>query len=251
MGTRSTTKQFWKQALGQITCTNQFEDSAKSIIEYLNKRKRPDWLSPVLHYLPKGHVFTTTVYLIVGYDNIVFGEDAALNLNFRQFRIDNREAIYYPIHELSHAGYFRYQRMPDLAGMKTVSDLLGAIKLLAHLEGMGVISPLKLRLKEGGLLDNDYRTLLDSTERDRRIDDYFNVISSLEKNRRRKLREHDFQVLEQMSGKTNRLWYITGCKMAQEIEEELGIQTLRQLVKQGPIEFFENYINLKNHQYSD
>lgn len=41
--------------------------------------------------------------------------------------------------------------MPDLGKMKNVSDLLEATKLLTHPEGMGVISPFKLRLKEGDL----------------------------------------------------------------------------------------------------
>lgn len=41
--------------------------------------------------------------------------------------------------------------MPDLGKMKNVSDLLEATKLLTHPEGMGVISPFKLRLREGDL----------------------------------------------------------------------------------------------------
>lgn len=49
------------------------------------------------------------MYLIVGYDNIVCGEDAALTLTSKQLQIDNREAIYCLIHELAHGDYFEYR----------------------------------------------------------------------------------------------------------------------------------------------
>jgi hypothetical protein len=41
-------------------------------------------------------------------------------------------------------------------------------KLLIHLQGMGVISPMKLRLKESILLDGDYKAFLDAVERSAR-----------------------------------------------------------------------------------
>jgi hypothetical protein len=49
-----------------------------------------------------------------------------------------------------------------------------------------------------------------------------------------------------MSGRATRLWYITGCHMAQRIEQECGVETLRNLVKKGYDEFFETYRNLEN-----
>jgi hypothetical protein len=195
---------------------------------------------------PGGHVFRTTVYLILGYDNFVYGENIALNLNFWRFHVDHREAFYYLIHELAHAGYFRYRQMPDLAGMRTLGELVDAVKLLTHLEGMGVISPMNLRLEEDGLLDNDYRVLLNYGERHRRVRDYFDLLSRLENRRIQELHEEDLQVFEQMSGRTTRLWYITGCHMAQRIEQECGVEMLRNLVKRGHQEFFETYRNLEN-----
>lgn len=246
MSSEFTMEQFWKQTLEQITWTRQLEDSITSIMEYLSCRKQDQWLGPVLEYLPERHVFKTTAYFIIGYDNIVYNENVALNLNSKQFHIETREAIYYLIHELAHAGYFRYRQMPNLAGMKTISDLLEVIKLLTHLEGMGVISSMKLRLKEDGLLDNDYKVLLNEVERNKRVHDYFSILSKLEKSRSQELHEEDFQILEQMSGTGTRLWYVAGCHMAQEIEKERGLQTLRQLVKRGPQEFFETYWDIRD-----
>jgi hypothetical protein len=242
----STVREFWKKNLEQTAWNRQLETAINDVREYLTSRQESEWLDAVLNYLPEGHVFKTTAYLIVNYDNVVYGEDVALNLNFRRFHIDRREAVYYLIHELAHAGYFRYCRMPELAKMRTHGDLSDVVKLLTHLEGMGVISSMKLRLEEGGLLDDDYKVLLDIAERNRRVRDYFNILSKLENKPSQELRQEDLQVLEQMSGRATRLWYITGCHMAQRIEQECGVETLRNLVKKDCNEFFETYRNLEN-----
>jgi len=244
---KPTITEFWKKNLEQTTWSSKLETDITAVKEYLATQQHDNrWLTAVLEYLPKGHVFRTTVYLNVGYDSIVYGEDIALNLNFKQFHIDHREAIYYLIHELAHAGYFRYRNMPELAKMRTIGNLLDTVKLLTHLEGMGVISPLKMRLQDHGLLDNDYKVLMNETERNRRVNEYFTILSRLQSKRNQPLHEEDFQVLEQMSGKTTRLWYITGCHMAQKILQELEAETLRNLVKTGSKEFFKTYKKLEN-----
>ncbi len=152
ISSRLAIREFWKKQLEGLQWSQQLETAITDIIQYLSDRKR-DWLPATLRYVPRGHVFNSTIYLIGGYDNIVYGEDVALNLNFKKFQADHREAVYYLIHELAHAGYFRYRRMPNLVNLKTLRDLLNSVRLLTHLEGMGVISPFKLRMKEGGLSD--------------------------------------------------------------------------------------------------
>jgi hypothetical protein len=243
---RSTISDFWKKDLERIVWSGQLETSIKAAIDYLMSRRESQWLNEVLGYLPEGHVFKTTVYLIGGYDNVVYGKDVALNLGFKKFHADHREIVYYLIHELAHAGYFKYHRMPDLAGIRTVGDLSDVVKLLTHLEGMGVISPFRLRIKEGGLLEDDYTVLLNEAERDRRVHDYFAVLSELDSRPKQKVRKEDFQIFETMSGKTTRLSYITGCHMARKIEEECGIETLRDLVKKGHEDFFRAYREVEN-----
>ena len=246
LGSASTIREFWKKNLEQTAWNRQLETAINDVREYLTSRQESEWLDAVLNYLPQEHVFKTTAYLIVNYDNVVYGENVALNLNFKRFHIDHREAVYYLIHELAHAGYFRYRQMPELRKMRTLGDLSDAVKLLTHLEGMGVISPMKLRLKEGGVLNDDYRVLLNIAERNKRVRNYFSILTKLENKPRQKLRQADLQVLEQMSGRATRLWYITGCHMAQRIEQEWGLDTLRNLVKKGFDEFLETYRNLEN-----
>jgi len=239
---------FWKERLARIPYSKEFEQNITAVREYLEARNQSEWVNEVLRYLPHNHVFNTTVYLIIDHNNIVFGEDVALNLNSRQFHADHREAVYYLIHELAHAGYLRYhsERMPELASIKTLGELCAIVKFLTHLEGMGVISSLRLRTREGGLLDNDYKVLRNEAEKAKRVREYFKVLSRLENNAKQKVKQSDFEVFEKMSGRATRLWYITGCHMAQTIESTFGLNTLRQLVEKGCSDFFKKYMSVED-----
>jgi len=241
----ATIEEFWSAQLSKVSWSAELESDVNAVKEYLLKQEETKWLSEVLRYLPKSHFFNTTVYLNMGYDNIVFGENVALNLNFRQFSLDKRESIYYLIHELAHAGYLRYHRLPELWDVRTNAELLSVVKFLTHLEGMGVISPLRLRIQESGLLDNDYRVLLNNAERAKRVSHYFRLLGELESDLN-SVNGSRLKIFEEMSGKETRLWYITGCHMAQEIENRLGTETLRKLVQQGSEEFFDTYLQLRD-----
>jgi Putative zinc dependent peptidase (DUF5700) len=238
---KATIEQFWSTQLSKLTWSPELEHNLNAVKTYLLKQEKTKWLSEVLSYLPEGHLFSTVVYLNMGYDDIVLGENIALNLNSQKFGLDKRESIYYLIHELAHAGYVRYHPLPALSNIRTNRELLTIVKYLTHLEGMGVISSLKLRLAEGGLLDNDYKVLLNETERTKRVNRYFKIFSNLERNLDKKIGEDDLKVFEEMSGKETRLWYVTGCHMAQEIEKHRGAGTLRKLVEQGSEAFFDAY----------
>jgi hypothetical protein len=239
---RQSIGEFWKGELDLLRRSPQTRDSIEEIILYLARHRR-EWLEETLRYLPNGHRFDTKVYLICGYDNIVYGEDVAVNLAFALYREDRREAVYYLIHELAHAGYFRYHKMPDLSRVKTTHELVDTVKLLTHLEGMGVTSSLALRREQGGLLDKDYQTLSDEKETRRRVRLYFEKLTALEDEPDRKADSRD---LDYFSGGPGRLWYITGCHMAGKIEEGFGQATLRELVRKGHNAFFEAYESLED-----
>ncbi len=247
--TEVTIEEFWSAQLSKVSWNAELESDINAVKEHLLNQEETKWLSEVLRYLPRSHFFNTTVYLNMGYDNIVFGENVALNLNFRQFSLDKREAIYYLIHELAHAGYLRYHRLPELWKVRTNAELLSVVKFLTHLEGMGVVSALRLRIREGGLLDNDYRVLLNNAERAKRVSHYFRLLDELESDLNG-VNDSRFQIFEEMSGKETRLWYVTGCHMAQEIESRLGRETLRKLVRQGSEEFFDTYLQLRDRPRS-
>jgi hypothetical protein len=238
---------FWREQLDEISYTDEFEQNIVALRRYLEARSRSDWLNEILWYLPPAHTFKTMVYMIVGYDNIVFGEDVALNFNNTEFKEDCREAVYFLIHELAHAGYLRYHRMPDLAGFNTCVELATIIKFLTHLEGMGVISSIRLRAREEGFLDKDYNVLRNEVTKAMRVRDYFRILSRLESEPERRIeRARGFEIYNKLSGQPRRLWYITGCHMAQTIETKLGIGTLRELVRKGSLDFFKTYFEIED-----
>jgi len=243
-GTKMAIEEFWREKLSRTFWSRQLESNVNAVQMHLQNQDEKEWLQEILRYLPEGHVFNTTSYLILGYDNVVFGENVALNMSFEQFHLDRRESTYYLIHELAHAGYVRYHPLPELWNIRTVRELLDVVKFLTHLEGMGVISALRLRISQGGTLDGDYRTLLDDAETARRVNQYFKILGDIESDLNKALEECDFQVFEEMSRKNTRLWYITGCHMAQEIEKRFGIEMLRKLVEQGSREFFNKYYEI-------
>ena len=86
----------------------------------------------------------------------------------------------------------------------------------------------------------DYWILNDVRERKRVTGEFFGIIERLEEGPDRPLEEADFEVLEQMSG-GERLWYVAGAHMAQEIDKGLGREALTQTVVDGPDSFFEAY----------
>jgi hypothetical protein len=242
---------FWKRQLGKIHYTKKIEQSIAAVGSYLETRHQSEWLGEILRYLPHGHILHTAVYLIVGYDNIVFGEDTALNLNDTRFHKDCRESVYYLIHEVAHAGYLRYHRMPDLTRPNTWGKLSAIVKFLTHLEGMGVISSMRIRTRECGFLDHDYKSLRSEDERARRVRCYFRVLSRLENEPERSAKsKYDFKVYDELSAQPRRLWYITGSHMAQMIEAKLGTETLRELVKKGSTDFFKTYIATEDPLYT-
>lgn len=241
---KRTIEEFWSAELASISWTPELERNVSAVKAYLLEQKKARWLNEVLRYLPRRHFFNTTIYLNVGYDNIVFGENVALNLGFHKFHEDKRESVYYLIHELAHAGYVRYHPLPELWNIKTNRELLAIVKFLTHLEGMGVISALRMRILEDGLLDNDYKVLLNDREKAGRVNHYFRLFDKLENNQSKRVDKNYFRLFDRMSGRKTRLWYITGCHIAQEIEKHKGTETLRNLVKRGSREFFDTYVEL-------
>ncbi|HVP27388.1 MAG TPA: DUF5700 domain-containing putative Zn-dependent protease [Candidatus Bathyarchaeia archaeon] len=244
---QATIEEFWATQLSNLSWSPKLEQNVNNVKSHLLMQEETKWLKEVLRYLPRGHSFNTTVYLNLSYDNIVFDENVALNLNFRQFNMDRRESVYYLIHELAHAGYVRYHPLPQLGNIRTNGELSKIVKFLTHLEGMGILSALRLRMSEGGLLDNDYKVLLNDAERARRIDEYFRLFDKFKGDLNKKVDEPPTRVFDKMSGKETRLWYITGCHMAREIEKRHGVEALRNLVKQGSEAFFTTYSETADH----
>ncbi len=244
MDTKTTTEKFWAARLSKYN--SETVEYAHAVSDYLLTQEKSHWLSGVLDYLPEGHSFDSTVYLNIGYDNIAMGGDAALNLAYPPFHVNHREAIYYLMHELAHAGYLTYHETPNLVAPKTFSDLAANVRFLTQLEGMGVITPLRLRTEEGRLNDPDYLTIRDPIELRRRMHTYLEKYRLLEYEQGRAVKPEDLRVYDNFSRKPLRLWYVAGCHMAQVIEEVQGRDTLRELVRVGCDAFFNAYLGISD-----
>ncbi len=205
-------------------------------------------MDEVLEYLPSEASLDCHLYTMLGYDaGIVCDGDALLNLGHPLYHEDPRELIYLAMHEIHHVGYINIQPGFSLDELKTPRDLLGAIYYSTHLEGMAVYAPLRRRLQERGLQHEDYPALLDTHERQARIQQYFTLVTALAQEPNRLLTKKDLQIFEIMSGKHKRLWYITGAHMAQTIDETLGRKALVQTIVNGPKTFFTTYQTLQEH----
>jgi len=237
----TTAEEFWAGILAKIADGEAAARNAEEVRDYLIAQSRSRWLPGVLEYLPERHRFDSTVYLNLGYDNICYGCDVGVNLNHASFHADRREAVYYLMHELAHAGYVAYHEIPDLAAPKTYGELAGNVMFLTQLEGMGVLTPFRLRTLEGGLCDPDYVALGDAVERGRRVRAYFDELEQLESHPDKPITRDDLEIYNVFSGKPLRLWYVAGCHMAQTIEKTRGVESLRELVRKGYAAFFEAY----------
>lgn len=248
MDSETMLEDFWARILAKITDEEATIRNASAVKNYLLSQSQTRWLPGVLEYLPRGHVFDAKIYLNLGYDNVAYGGDVALNLNHKPFHSDNNESIYYLMHELAHAGYLRYHEAPDLKTPGTLSELAGNVMYLTQLEGMGVLTPMKLRTTENRLTDPDYVVLNDPDESKKRVKAYFQILKELLEDPNKPVHEKDLVIYDQLSCKPRRLWYISGCQMAQAIEVSRGVDALRELVKSGSRAFFETYYRIPEEQ---
>ena len=242
--TEDTLEGFWRKILAHES--KHKADHLKRIRSNLDFIKSNDLIfqrafDETATYLPAGLRLRAKLYLIIGYDiGIVSEGDAYLNVGHPHFGDDRRELLYFSMHETHHAGYTRLHPIYSLESLRTSSDLIRAIEYSAHLEGLVVYSSYERRTIEEGLGHVDYWILNDVRERKRVTGEFFGIIERLEEGPDRPLEEADFEVLEQMSG-GERLWYVAGAHMAQEIDKGLGRKALTQAVVDGPDFFFEAY----------
>jgi hypothetical protein len=145
------------------------------------------------------------------------------------------------MHEIHHVGYTHYNPIFSLSDLKTTRDLSSAIRYSAHLEGMAVYAPLHRRIKNESLSHPDYRVLLNPVDCASRRNEFISILSDVDAGPARPLGGSDLDVLELMSGRDKRLWYITGADMARSIDETLGRDVLAQTVIDGPNGFFDTY----------
>ncbi len=243
--TTQTIRSFWESIL-ETKRSQSLETlrAAESSLSHLrqNRDVYEDLFSELEMYLPDGCDLETVLYAIIGYDIGIVSEGSAI-VNFAHscFQKDPREIPFMAMHEIHHVGFTRYNPIFKMEEVKTIADLLEVIRYATHLEGLAVHAPLERRIESGVLGNTDYRVLLDTSLREQRVAEYSATVKNLEQEGQRPLVSNDMEVLEDMSGRNRRLWYIAGAHMAMRIDEKLGRRALVQTIVDGPDAFFELY----------
>lgn len=239
-------KDFWKKILERErnkgeeyiseikTCMTYIENNTEALLELVNE---------IYCYLPDDFVFDCTLYLHIGYDiGIVSEGDALLNVGHEIFHQNKRELIYFALHELHHVGYTHYNDLEiSFSNIQTRDDFLKLIEKLTHLEGTATYAIKEIRERDNQISFFDYEVLNNKKKRTESAEEYFEIYDKFKYANNLLIEESDFEILDIMSGKNKRLWYITGAHIAEKIDKRLGRAELNQTIINGPKSFFEKY----------
>ncbi len=230
---------FWMERLAAVPADAAERAQANAMYMAGDAEAFTDAFDELEEYIPRGLELSCRLYAVVGYDvGVVSGGDAYLNLAHPVYA-DQRELVYFAMHELHHVAYTRLQPIYSFSGLKTTMDMLRAVTYSTHLEGLAVYAAYEKRRREGGLNHLDYRLYRDQGMRERVIEEYFRILGVLRGTRLRALREEDWGLIERLSGE--RLWYVAGLHMAKTVDERLGRVGLNDTMYSGPGSFFEAY----------
>jgi hypothetical protein len=230
---------FWEERLRGVTA--DAVDRARANVGYMadNTGRFRAAFDELTGYLPQDLELRCHLYAVVGYDiGIVSDGDAYLNLAHSVYQ-DQRELVYFAMHELHHVAYTHYQPIYSFSDLKTTMDLRRVVMYSTHLEGLAVHAAYEKRRREDGLNHVDYRIYGDPGKRSRVIEEYFSIWEDLRSRPERSFREDDFEIIERLSGE--RLWYVAGLHMALTVDERLGRERLTETIKAGPNSFFDAY----------
>ena len=202
----------------------------------------PHWVNEVLYYLPSGFRFRGSLFLTFGYDiGVALAPNASLNGAHRHFAENQRELLYYAIHELHHVGVNTYQPPPRISDIKTCADILRLVDYSTELEGMGVYATYRRREAEHALQDDPDYVALANPEQMRVLERRYNELYENLKHRKNEPADRDaFSVVEKMSS-GDRLWYRVGAMMAGRIEQTLGHEALIKIIAGNHPAFVETY----------
>jgi len=217
------------------------------IIKFLKDNEQEiinEYAKLCLKYLPYDYIQKATIYYAVGgYNGIAFNNRICMNIDFEQFRNNNKEIELYIAHELFHIGFEKYQPLPDIFKAKTVKDLKAIVLSMTMNEGLATLTPYHKRIETNEITDNDYRVLLDSVTSHEKVEQFNSIIKYMNENIDKELTNEILgNVLGQCSG--DRLFYIVGCYIGLKIEIKYGSNNIQELVKLGPEKYFETYYQI-------
>jgi len=200
-----------------------------------------------LQYLPNDFNYSSSLFFTFGYDLVVYGGNASMNL-VHPFVLNNAKEIkYYSIHELHHAGFVMLKNyvMPSL-DITTYKEMAQLIEYFTHLEAMGTYAPLDIRTREGAMnTDRDYIALQNTELMKEYEKEYFEIYFHFKNNPDSLITKEDWDKVEILSD-VRRLWYRVGAYMAQTIDKNLGREKLVNLISEPSENFINTYLMIKD-----
>ncbi len=232
-----------------FTNTKKRSEILMEIISYLknNEPAMQDEFAPLAaNYLPVGYSPDVTVWFTIGgFNGIALNNQVAMNIDYKRSRSNPQEILLYLPHELFHIGFAHYQQIPDIFSVRTQRDLLKLVMSFTMNEGLATLVPYEKRISLGAMDDYDYSILSNNRLLIEKVEQFKTIILSLSQ-----FPEIPVigvlvnDILSQCSG--DRLFYIVGCHMGMQIEQNLGRKKLIELIKQPPEKFFETFESIEN-----
>jgi hypothetical protein len=241
--TKKPIQSFWQEILQRLLSDPGLIERVKPAIEFVYNEQDTfaSLLKDLQNYFPDGTDINCNLYTMLGYDiGIVSDGQALINLAHKEFQRDPLEILYMAMHELHHVVYTKYNQIFDLTRVHQTEQLADAVRYCTHMEGLAVYATLEQRKATDTLGPEDYQTFLDKKQRNKRVSEYFNLLTRLDMKMGYSVSEKELQILDQMSGR-KRLWYIAGAHMAETIDKQSGREVLNETIRLGHDNFFQMY----------
>lgn len=223
-------------------------ESITELMEHI-RANEVNWTERIERHLeritPDEDVSDIPLFLAIGYEfGIGLRSGVYVNLNEPLFLETPRQLLYVAIHESSHVLYDRVHGFStELSGQNIESQesQITFFNTLFHTEAYATYTPLELRKSDGNVGDRehvvceDYCVLSDKTRIQHHVEEYDSFRNTL----RRGSVSRETLLTRAFGGL--RLPYRVGGALLEGIEEQLGLDEVRNVFYLDPDEFIEEY----------
>lgn len=183
----------------------------------------------------------TGLHCIVGYDmGIGLQGQVAINLNSQKYLADPKEIDFFLIHEATHVAYERLHGPMQLDWITQPGGLRKLVYTLVQNEGLAVYAALAPRRQAGQLAERDYAPLQQPALLAEKIKSLSEILKMLQTDRPSEAEVEE--ILNRLSDE--RLSYVVGCHLFQEIEKHGGMAAVREAVKMPAQKFIDEKLPL-------
>lgn len=235
-------------AFGDLENLADDRDRIERLLDHVRARET-EWTDRIARQLeritPDVDVSDLTLHLAIGYScGVGLRRGAYVNLNESLFHRDPRQVLYTAVHECSHVCYERAHESLsrlDPASAASRADQWRIWSTVFHTEAYATYAPLALRRAEGNVgnhahpICEDYRVLEDETRMSELVAEYDSF--------RETLRDEAVsrETLFDRSFAEPRLPYRIGCALLDGLEEQAGLDAVREGFDTDPEAFADAY----------